>query len=190
MCDYQFSAYVFCYCHLCHITCGNFFPIWFCLHQSFVEKQNFFENYELLFQSLKQSAGAFVNADSSGEIQNNFVKVHSLIYRSDASSMFDIYSCFLFICALFLFICTVFVFVFLFHILWLFGKVSWKIDLKVHSFWMLAKKQLKPLLHRQRCLAFSVNKILDKLNNWVNLITKSHTHICCFCLQSSYNHRY
>lgn len=41
--------------------------ICFCLHQSFVEKQHFFENYEALFQSLKLSAEAFVNADSSGE---------------------------------------------------------------------------------------------------------------------------
>ncbi|XP_071058018.1 nesprin-1-like [Pseudochaenichthys georgianus] len=32
---------------------------------SFVEKQHFFENYEALFQSLKLSAEAFVNADSS-----------------------------------------------------------------------------------------------------------------------------
>ncbi|GLD49390.1 nesprin-1-like protein [Lates japonicus] len=32
---------------------------------SFVEKQHFFENYEVLFQSLKQSAEAYVNADSS-----------------------------------------------------------------------------------------------------------------------------
>uniref|UniRef100_A0A8C3G4V1 Calponin-homology (CH) domain-containing protein n=1 Tax=Cyclopterus lumpus TaxID=8103 RepID=A0A8C3G4V1_CYCLU len=31
----------------------------------FVEKQRFFENYEALFQSLKQSAEAYVNADSS-----------------------------------------------------------------------------------------------------------------------------
>uniref|UniRef100_A0A3Q3Q292 Calponin-homology (CH) domain-containing protein n=1 Tax=Monopterus albus TaxID=43700 RepID=A0A3Q3Q292_MONAL len=32
---------------------------------SFVEKQHFFENYEVLFQSLKQSAEAYVDADSS-----------------------------------------------------------------------------------------------------------------------------
>uniref|UniRef100_A0A3Q4N1A1 Nesprin-1 spectrin repeats region domain-containing protein n=1 Tax=Neolamprologus brichardi TaxID=32507 RepID=A0A3Q4N1A1_NEOBR len=32
---------------------------------SFVEKQRFFENYEMLFQSLKLSAEAYVNADSS-----------------------------------------------------------------------------------------------------------------------------
>ncbi|XP_040920912.1 nesprin-1-like [Toxotes jaculatrix] len=32
---------------------------------SFVEKQHFFENYEALFQSLKQSAEAYVSADSS-----------------------------------------------------------------------------------------------------------------------------
>ncbi|XP_039981906.1 nesprin-1-like [Xiphias gladius] len=32
---------------------------------SFVEKQHFFENYEALFQSLKQSAEAYVNVDSS-----------------------------------------------------------------------------------------------------------------------------
>ncbi|XP_023266580.1 nesprin-1-like [Seriola lalandi dorsalis] len=32
---------------------------------SFVEKQHFFENYEALFQSLKQSAEVYVNADSS-----------------------------------------------------------------------------------------------------------------------------
>jgi len=32
-----------------------------------VEKQRFFENYEALFQSLKQAAEAYVSADSSGE---------------------------------------------------------------------------------------------------------------------------
>lgn len=50
-----------CFSHL--IT--FFFGI--CLHQSFVEKQRFFENYEMLFQSLKLSAEAYVSADSSGE---------------------------------------------------------------------------------------------------------------------------
>lgn len=38
------------------------------LPQSFVEKQLFFEKYESLLQSLKQSADALVNADSSGEL--------------------------------------------------------------------------------------------------------------------------
>lgn len=92
-----------------------------------MEKQNFFENYELLFQSLKQSAGAFVNADSSGEIQNNFVKVHSFIYRSDASSVFDMYSCFLFICALF------FIYMYSFGSLFLFIShtvIIWESQLK------------------------------------------------------------
>lgn len=56
----------------------NFVPIiilllFLCLHQSFVEKQRFFEKYEVMFQSLKQSAEAYASEDSSGEnFQFNF----------------------------------------------------------------------------------------------------------------------
>lgn len=53
-----------------------------CLHQSFVEKQHFFEKYESLFQSLKQSAEAFVTADSSGEKSNNILHTFQRYVKS------------------------------------------------------------------------------------------------------------
>lgn len=53
-----------------------------CLHQSFVEKQHFFEKYESLFQSLKQSAEAFVTADSLGEKLNNILHTFQRYVKS------------------------------------------------------------------------------------------------------------
>lgn len=53
-----------------------------CLHQSFVEKQHFFEKYESLFQFLKQSAEAFVTADSSGEKLNNILHTFQRYVKS------------------------------------------------------------------------------------------------------------
>lgn len=59
---------------------------WFCfssLIQSFVEGQQFFEQYETLFQSLKQSSELYVKADGTGEFlqdQASYGKLYLIIW--------------------------------------------------------------------------------------------------------------
>lgn len=52
--------------------------LFLCLYQLFVEEQHFFESYETSLQSLKQSAEAFVHADSTGLLNHYAVQASHL----------------------------------------------------------------------------------------------------------------